>query len=335
MFARSAARLASTLLVALASISLLSPQPARAAWRKFVPEVAGGQFLGIALGLDGDVWLTAVTNDVMLRYESGGRFSLVQTGGYQLGRMVRGANGDFYAIAGTSSRTIVRISLSGKITPILLNDTAGALTAGADGSVWAAQGSFVTRIFAGGAMRVYSLPSGDLVAGSSAIAEVPGRDVWFNAYTPGGPAYLAALNPRTGRITKHLIGACGPNVYGPMAGGPDGRLWTLCKSEFVGVAPNGGVVRVAWPRQAHLVGTQQAAVVGPDNALWIVAAFDRRGTLGAAIVRFDVVTHRFHVYVAPRGYDWENSLTFDPDGNVWAGCLSQVHELMLHLGRRQ
>jgi streptogramin lyase len=317
-------------IVAAGATPLRSRDLERPTWRMFTPRLSG-QYMGAALGLDGDVWVTAGTRRVLLRFEKSGRLSFVPTQQYLLGEVVRGASGDLYAVSvGTGGTPVVRISPSGALTPIALRGGAvGGITAGADGSVWVPQSDNIARIFPDGRIREYSL-GGDDALGGTGVAEVPGGDVWFDADIPSSDFYLASLNPQTGRIRKHLVNKCS---YGPMAAGADGRLWALCISDFVGVARDGSVVHVPWPPHIGTIGGYDTAIVGPDDAIWILGAI---GLGRAVILRFDVFTRRFHVYVAPKGYSTEDGLTFDADGNLWASSSfgGQVHELTFADKRR-
>jgi hypothetical protein len=91
---------------------------------------------------------------------------------------------------------------------------------------------------------------------------------------------------------------------------------------------------VLWPHDLGFttVGGYDNAAIGPDNAIWIVGQNVVNGVVaGGAVVRFDLVTHKVHKYLPPnQDYSWQNGLTFDAHGNLWAGTGNgEIQELIL------
>lgn len=301
-------------------------------WRHSVPISPYSQYVGFALGLDGRVWAGDEIDKEFLVFDSWGKFTTISTGSFVPLWMTRGSDGNLY-VSG-SDQTILKVTPAGTQTTVSLGQRAGGgISAGPDGSVWVAEQSEVGRIYPGGKVREYPVETGDDVSYSTAITQAAGGDVWFDAETPGYSYYLASMNPNTGQIKKHFIDSCGSNEIWPMVAAADGRVWAMCDNYIDGFETEGGVTRVRFPANLNfaMVGGYDNAVAGPDNAIWIVGQNIVNGLdAGGAILRFDLVSHKFHKYVAPDGYEWASGLAFDAHGNVWAGCNDgEIQELIL------
>lgn len=305
-------------------------------WRQSVPIHTYSQYVGFALGLDGRVWVGDEIDREFLVFESWGKFTTISTGSFTPLWMARGSDGNIYV--NESTQTILKVTPAGTQTTISVGQPAGnGISAGPDGSVWVAEQSEIGRIYPNGTVREYPVIGGDMVESGTSISQSQGGDVWFDAYTPGYAHYLASMNPNKGAIRKHSIDSCGANNVWPIIAGPDGRVWVVCGDlslpSYMDGFGEGGVTRVRLPEHLNfaIVGGYDNAVVGADNAIWIVGQnIVNDIDVGGAILRFDLVSHKFHKYVAPKGYEWASGLTFDAHGNVWAGCNNgTIQELIL------
>lgn len=314
------------------------PYPKIVKWNVSVPITILSQYTGLAVGLDGRIWVSDLWDREFLIFDRFRKFTTISSGSFAPLWMTRGADGDLYAVNGDTD--ILKVDPTGNMTTITLGQVAySGISEGPDGSVWVPEQSEVGRIFLDGTVREYPMLSGDMVEIGTSVTQVPGGDVWFVAYTPDYAHYLASMNPYSGAITKHgAAHACGTGTVAPLIAAPDGRVWVVCGDlydgyEFDGFGPI-DVTRVPWPGDLGftMVGGYDNAAIGPDNAIWIVGQnVVNNLQAGGAILRFDLVTHKLHKYLPPdENYDWANGLTFDARGNLWAGTNSgEIQEVIL------
>ena len=152
-------------------------------WREWSPFGSTEQFPGVALGLDGHIWVADSSGKQLLRLDESGKFTAVPTGGVPLGILSRASNGDF--LATTNDATILQVSPTGNLSSINLDQSATTLAPGPDGSTWVIEDAVVGRIYPDRKVREYSMVPGDDVGAGSSVAQQMGGDVWFDAETPG------------------------------------------------------------------------------------------------------------------------------------------------------
>src|ERR1700731_2246270 len=203
------------------------PDPKVLKWKVSVPISIQSQYQGLAVGLDGRVWVSDLWDRKFLIFDSFRKFTTISSGSFAPLWMTRGSDGNLYANG--SGTLILKVDPKGNMTTIAGGQPADrAVSEGPDGSVWVPEVSEVGRIFVDGTVREYPMLSGDMVENGTAITQAAGGDVWFDAFTPDYDHYLASMNPHSGVISKHSAHACGTGTPAPIIAAPDGRVWVVC-----------------------------------------------------------------------------------------------------------
>ncbi|MFT4034301.1 MAG: hypothetical protein QM679_01850 [Patulibacter sp.] len=207
----------------------------------------------IALGPDGNLWITAKTNypltgaDAIIRFvPDSGQWTAFTPTSDSLSSpqsIVAGNDGALWFIDGGSGGRVGRVTTSGDITFPTTSLVPTALGLGPDAPIWAAQGSTVGTIGA---------TSERLLTGSSSVSALTtGPDGALWAATATGARRIAADGTTT-EITDGLpSGAAGTDI----AAGTDGRMWmTLDQSPYL--------VRITVPPLAAAAAASDATATG-------------------------------------------------------------------------
>ncbi|MBV9699475.1 MAG: hypothetical protein JO078_05050 [Candidatus Eremiobacteraeota bacterium] len=149
-----------------------------------------------------------------------------------------------------------------------------------------------------------STVAGFKVADGSAVAVAHGATglIWFN--TVGSPISV-------GRITRHgrqLQGPIGGPSYipGPMALGPDGRMW-ICDGDMLAAVDSAlGVTLYTNPAGGGFADV----TAGPDGNIWAT------DFVNSAIVRV-TTGGKMSEYPTPTPNMIPNAIAAGPDGNIW------------------
>lgn len=236
---------------------------------------------GLAVGPDGNVWMTATR--YVVRLTPGGElteFPLPEEKAGQhftqaAGPIVSGPDGNLWfsgyrAVAnggeGTSVATIDRMTTAGVVTQFDLPGPGSfptRLAVGPDGNVWftETQESKVGRITPSGSIQMFQLPPETRPVEIAAGAD---GNLWVTE--DRNPAALGRITPG-GEYTEFPLE---PEIgTGPLAAGPDGRLWFgAAQGAIYRLTPSGRVSRVQLPNPTYVVDI----VAGSDGSVWYTAA---------------------------------------------------------------
>ena len=184
--------------------------------------------------------------------------------------------------------------------------TAGAITAGPDGSLWFTSANGVGRITPSRAITYFPAP----VNGDVGIAAGPDGNIWL---TEWGATDIGRITP-SGTVTEYLNGSFG----GKITPGPNGTLWytedLCCYSEQ---AIGRVVIAQTSPGTSDGITHFQLSngdsypydiVEGRDGNMWFTEQF------GLAIGR---ITPEGTVTEFPEPYSDLLGITAGPDGNIW------------------
>ncbi len=228
--------------------------------------------------------------------------------------ITRGPEDNLWFTAADGS--VWRINLAGSMAQIVLpteNETAGGLTAGADGRIWFTQ-PMNSRI--GSIESLFFLPVN--LAGATPIGLARGADdsIWFADY---GGNRIGRID-RNGSLQQHEIGD-GHNPTA-VAVAPDGSAWfTNPGADTIGHITTDGDFReinITLPPS-----TPEDIVLGPDGNFWFTeydAGAIGRITPEQVIERFSIPTPALGALVNPRldvAVSHPLNITVGPDGNLW------------------
>jgi virginiamycin B lyase len=141
--------------------------------------------------------------------------------------------------------------------------------------------------------------------GSAAVKIALGSDnhMWFDG--AGNPNLVGTIRPPKELIEKQIGGPS--YVPGPIAAGPDGRVW-ICDGNFVAaVTRDFDVVRYPMP---YSDSGSTAIAAGPDGNLWVT------DFTHGSLVRV-TTAGRMTEFKIPILSAWPDSITVGPDGNLW------------------
>lgn len=239
---------------------------------------------------------------------------------------------------------IGRIALNGKQRYFLFENGVYDVALGGDGRIWftnAYQAPYsVGAVTTQGAFTQYTVPSDGT---PESISADPSQHLWYTAFggtpdiveidssgstiatydvksgnadklaygTNGVVWFVAIANPSVvGRIANgkaHSAPIGGPNyIPGPMALGPDGRMWICDGSMLAAVTHLLVVTRYPLPSKGNCAGV----TAGPDGNLWAT------DFLNSAIVRVET-NGTMTEYPTPTKQMIPFAIAPGPDGNIW------------------
>jgi virginiamycin B lyase len=237
---------------------------------------------GFATTDDGSVWFTSSrsvgrvgSNDVVTTFDMPGEWS-EPTISFAWESIVAGSDGNLWFSGSRQSseeggglfvNTIDRVTPSGKITEFDVGPGGylQTLAFGPDGNVWYAVPGreMIGRMTPNGQVTEFPLPHTspwDIVAG-------PGGMLWFGAVREERPL-LGRVTP-AGHVSEIAIPANEESYAGPLAVGPDGRVWFATEQDgILRVSPKGRVSRVELPTSTRVHGL----AAGPEGNVWYAAS---------------------------------------------------------------
>jgi virginiamycin B lyase len=224
---------------------------------------------GIALGPDGNVWITSAAGDKILRLTPSGTLdtypvAVPGSASAALGGptgIVVGPDGALWFTAETGD-AIGRISANGEFRAWRLAAGAAphAIALGADGRLWftEAGAAAIGAITAGGRLSTYPLPRPR--ARPNGIAAGPEGAIWF---TEANSPHIGKVT-RAGGVTEFEAEAAGPIIAGP-----EGVLWFGSRSGIGSISPRGALGSTFCLDNCHA--DVEALALGPNRALWYAA----------------------------------------------------------------
>ncbi len=246
--------------------------------------------MGIAVGSDGDVWLTTdQTSSEIERIDADGTATKFDTGsGAVLGNIAAGADGNLWFV---DRSAIGRITPAGTITEFQagLANPYDRVAPGSDGNVWFTddQGSgaisSIGKITPTGTITKYALGAG---MSPDWVAEGADGEMWFTYQTTlvtGGLSGLGEVTPNGTITTWTLPSGTAPAALGA---GPDGNMWFSLfglPQEIGTITPDGTISYLSTSGSDF---DPILPTTGPDGALWMVGYI--RSSLTPAIARLDV-----------------------------------------------
>jgi streptogramin lyase len=273
----------------------------------------GANPIGITVGSDGNLWISAVTKYIE-RMQMNGIFTQfpIPSNATPLA-ITTGADGNIWfaecptgvGCPGGGNR-IGRITNSGVITEFPVPNGSGMdslnitnyETVGPDGYIWYAEHlvDAIAGVSSNGTVRELALPSD-----AAAITIGPDGNFWT------AQAYSSTIYRVTpgGNVTPFIIPA-GRGEVASLITGPDGNLWFGEENgNMIGrITPQGVITEFPLPT----TGSQPVGmVVGPDNNIWFV---DHANNVLGKVTLNGVITE----YTIPGG---PYGLTVGPDGNLW------------------
>jgi virginiamycin B lyase len=263
----------------------------------------------IALGSDGNLWVTEYAGDQIARVTPAGavtEFPIPSQQSAPAG-IVAGSDGNLWFIE-QNGNNVGRMTTTGAVTeyPIPSGNSGPTLiAAGPDGALWFVEqlGNKIGRITTSGNFAEFPIPTGgafpqDIVAGSDGA-------LWFTEFDANKIGRISASN---GAITEFPI--AGPNSCPiGITAGPDGNLWfnEPCINA-VGRITTAGVITQF---QSQIGGA--GITVGPDGALWFSEYTNLANQVGK-ITTTGAVT--LFTAVSPGG-NLSAGIVTGPDGAIW------------------
>ncbi|MBV8066649.1 MAG: hypothetical protein JO113_01635 [Candidatus Eremiobacteraeota bacterium] len=281
---------------------------------------------GIVRVMNGDFWIAdGYMSDTLSRLTPTGNVTYYAIG-YEPLEMTSDAHENFWLTVARTLNVVIRVTRKLEVSSFnLSDDTCGGITYGGDGKIWFAQNNHVGSITPAGKVTEYQTPE---LEGSSGITWTPGGLVWFETYRG-----LTTLDPRSGTVKTHDTP---PATGGAIVAGPRGTLWYL-------VHVTGSVTLISYnPKTDHTASYvaptnflpygAPASMILQENSLWYtaqrLAGKQVKHVVGGGLVRFDLKSHRFTAYAAPKGYQANWDITGDSNGNLWATASTSVTELV-------
>jgi streptogramin lyase len=278
--------------------------------------IIGSDPTDMALGPDGNLWVTLDTGEAVQRISPAGEV----TGNFPLppGRhgvaIVAGRDGDMWfteRIPPDDTGFVGRITMAGAITHHPVPTGAQSLAMGADGNLWfTTLDNRIGRMTPAGSVTLF----GGLATDSSASSLTLGPDgnIWF-------------VEPRhnaVGRITPAGIVTEFPADEGPagIAPGPDGNLWYTYQFGVARMSTSGLVTGHFTQGLSRAAGAGYLSA-GPDGNLWLAES------LGNRVARVSVSTGQITEFTQGiRNDNYVSTVTPGPAGTVW--FVSALHSLI-------
>jgi hypothetical protein len=242
----------------------------------------GADFMGIAAGPDGDLWVTDVYNNQILRMTTTGTYTGYSLNGTEPLAIVAGPDKALWFTArngtGTGSQ-IGRITTHFKATYYTAQGGVLGITAGPDNALWFTEesGNAIGRITTDG--KVTEFTKG-ISAGADpySIATGPDDALWFTEYQGGRIGRITTA----GKVTEYSRGILSGEHPSGIAAGPDGAMWfTETRSDgsrdydaarLARITMSGNIVE--FDKGLTSASNPTAIVQGPDRNLWFVESGD-------------------------------------------------------------
>jgi virginiamycin B lyase len=280
---------------------------------------------GIAVGADGNMWITDAANFTMNKIATnaanGSTATLVGTlpaashGTFNSYWSASGPDGNVWFADCSINANVGKVTPSGTFTTVAntgLGSSAGIVT-GPDGNIWVTgeaappPGNFAKVTTAGGAATPYSTTSTN--AGTFGVAEGPDGNLWFTecsgkiAKVSTNGTTLAEYTPPTMTYATSIVA------------GPDGAMWFVGSGS--GIYKVGRVDVTSGIITEHAMLDQAAnafaIVVGSDGKLW----YSIDNGSAPTIERMNATTFATTDYAFSNGNNNIWQLTAGPDGGLW------------------
>lgn len=273
----------------------------------------------IALGPDGNVWVTEVMQHQIFRITPEGEATAFRVPGDAVGVLqgiAAGPDGNIW-FTSREENAIRRISPSGAfngkfdIPSRATEPTEGnkgawprGITAGPDGRMWFAEmaANKIGSVTIDGTFAEFEIPTAN--AKPYGIVTGPDRKLWF---TQSGTGKIGRIDPRTGAITEFPLSDPQSRPR-DITVGPDGHLWfAMNGTNHVGrISTNGTVTEFPLPPGSEPIGIAP----GPDGNIWFTAFRSHRIgriTPAGVVTFFDLRTANaqpFGMAPGPGGAVW-------------------------------
>lgn len=264
---------------------------------------------GVAVGSDGNVWATDLSNDeIYIDTMTGGQTQDPLPTGFQPGYLAVGPDGDMYVTG--FNNFIVQVTKSGGATPLSI--PSGDRTFG-DGIVegsnadWFIEDGHVGKVTPDGTITEFKYPSGTRGNGVAGITIGPDDRVWF---VDNERRTLGSIDQSTGTIVElpnRALRECAPHDILSAAG----VLWVGCSGPTPELLKVTTQAKITHYKLGFYVGqTPESMIVGPNGDPWMV-------TPNGGLSDFDPRTNSVTTYFPPPGAKLGPTLTLAPDGNAW------------------
>lgn len=276
---------------------------------------------GIALGPDGNLWVTALSRNVVWRFNlspgpaaTGQTFAefLICPPGSQPNGIAHGPDGNlWFTESSNGANRIGRSTPEGAITEFVIptpNSRPVGIAAGPDGALWFTEHAAgqIGRITTAGVITEFPIPGG--FSAPPRITAGPDGALWFTL-PRGGPASIGRITT-AGVITEFPIS--GGGSPGGITPGPDGNLWYTNAGGGSGsaigrITPSGAITEFSLP---DVTSSPTEIVTGPDGALWFT---EEAGNRVGRITTAGVITE----FTIPSPTSGPVGIARGLDGNLW------------------
>ncbi len=288
---------------------------------EFVLPSEGHRVQMVAVGPDGNLWLTESAQHNILRVTLRGEITIFAVPGPKDGVLqgiAAGPDGNLW-FTSRDENAIRRMSVRGENTgsftvpsqavkPTKL--TKGAwprvIAPGPDGNLWFAEmaANKIGRITPKGEFKEFAIPTPD--SAPYGIVAGPDKRIWFTESSAGK---VGRLDPETGKIDEFPLSSA-KAFPRDIAAGPDGNLWfTENAVDQIGrITPTGELKEFALAKESRPIGI----TAGPDGNVWFTEF--AAGKIGR-ITPAGVVTE----FALPTAQGQPVGIVTGPDGNLWFG----------------
>jgi streptogramin lyase len=234
---------------------------------------------GVAVGADGNVWLTSAAGDIILRMTPTGTvtgFPVAVPGSASAALrgptgIVAGPDGALWFTA-EAGDAIGRIDTSGQIKayPLAHGAAPHAITVGPEGQLWFTESGAGAIGYITTDGRRFTFPLPNPKARPNGIAAAPDGSIWF---TESNSPHVGKVTS-AGRVVEYKAEAAGPIIFGP-----NGDLWFGSRNGIGSIAADGALGTTFC--FDHCGADVEAFALGPNHELWYAAHSGKGGEIGA------------------------------------------------------
>jgi virginiamycin B lyase len=307
---RSRVQLILYLAAALGALTGAAPAMAQS-FNEFPVPTAASDPVGVALGLDGNVWFTEFDGNKIGKITPAGTITEFTLPTNSLGQtsqpavILRAPDGALWFTMTGASR-IGRITTAGQTsfftTPTAVSGPAG-LAVGPDGNLWFTEvlANKIGRITLGGSITEFAVPTA--ASGVNRIAPGPDGNLWFTESQSNKIGQITT----SGAITEFTIPTVNSEPWGIR--GFDGAIWFTERSasKIAQISTGGQVVQQIPTPTANAQPVAFAA--GPDGNLWFTEY------AGNKVARLAGTT--ITEFLVPTPSSEPSGITIGSDGAFW------------------
>jgi hypothetical protein len=299
-------------------------------WHVYKPPLKG-PYSDVAVGPDGNVWVSSTGDKALARLDYRGRAHLLPMN-FKALTLAAGGDGRIYMTQQLPHIAIGAITLGGKLSILYYENSKDddvfydtELALGADGNMWFGELDHLAKLTPTGDLTEIPYFYGERDNGGVSLFATKSRvyyTVCCQITVDGTGGLVGYYDFPTRSLTEYPVT---PEVCNSMSGlgiAGDGHLYVLCS--YSGFQPSEilridgpGNTRFAFPYYGPIYSSAGSTVIGPDGNIWFAP-----GT-GGVLVRFDVATKTFDQYFTPDGSS-PSALTVGSDGNIWTVARSSV-----------